>query len=324
MSIEERIAAPGDHIFFAGDSGSATYICSTGSLAYKHILSGVAMHVEPRSCVGEAVLWTEWEHLGSLVADTASMVVCIDVWGFHEVMRGFVSLCAILEKYARCYVKVLNALGDERSDCMDISDKMSDFLSARSYLGTGVMDHFTFISHHKRDAGPEAALMQEGLETIINKNISHPAHDFIYPVFIDSENLSDLRHLKEHVRRSRVMILLLTEQVLARPWCLVEIATAYKNGIPILPVEIQKDGAKFQYPDESFHEALIAGHSLSALTKNLLQQEGVELPELSAAIRCTFDTIAKPFSPNKSSRTRKAELQDILSRLVPMSTVKRV
>ena len=40
-------------------------------------------------------------------------------------------------------------------------------------------------------------------------------------VFLDSDNLTDLRQLLVHVRESDCLVLMHTQGVLSRPWCLL-------------------------------------------------------------------------------------------------------
>lgn len=307
-AVAENVVAPLDAVFAAGDPGEYTYIISGGNLEYRRGADLEELH--PGQWIAEAVMWTHWEHLGDCEASSICTLLQIDAGNFHRRMRNFPNLSGIVEKYARSYVKQLNAKQDECSDHMDLNWEMKDFLNVRA--GSSVMDHHIFLSHHKRDAGPEAALMADGLEKILGND-----QEFIYPVFIDSENLVDLRHLKEHVRRSDVVLLLLTNEVLFRPWCLVEIVTAFANQIPIFPVLIQKEGCAFDYPDEAYYEQLASGRGLSLAAQQLLRQEQVDLNMLEQAIRRVFCRIAKPFSPNKPQRTRVAELQDIVALVLP-------
>ena len=58
------------------------------------------------------------------------------------------------------------------------------------------------------------------------------------PVFLDSDDLTDLRELLRIVARSDVFLLLQTSNVLTRAWCLLEIYTAILNGTPIVTVDV--------------------------------------------------------------------------------------
>merc|ERR1740116_153343 len=97
-------------------------------------------------------------------------------------------------------------------------------------------DHMIFISHYKVEAGTEAALMQKDLERLVMQDPANKHSGFKVPVFLDCEDLKDLADLQEHVRRSHNLLLLLTSEVLTRPWVLIEIVTAMKGGVRVVPV----------------------------------------------------------------------------------------
>ena len=59
------------------------------------------------------------------------------------------------------------------------------------------------------------------------------------PVFLDSDDLSDLRLLlSDHVHNSDVMILFQTKGVLTRPYCLLELYQALQSQVPIVAVNV--------------------------------------------------------------------------------------
>ena len=58
-------------------------------------------------------------------------------------------------------------------------------------------------------------------------------------IFLDFDNLSDLHVLLQHVRDSDVFVILLTAEVLSRPWCILEIHAAVSAGIPIVGVTFE-------------------------------------------------------------------------------------
>mmetsp|Transcript_11365 Transcript_11365/g.19488 ORF Transcript_11365/g.19488 Transcript_11365/m.19488 type:complete len:223 (-) Transcript_11365:77-745(-) len=132
------------------------------------------------------------------------------------------------------------------------------------------------------------------------------------PVFLDSEDLSNLESLQEHVMMSHNILLLLTEEVLTRPWVLVEIATANRMGIPILPVEVRKAGNKFQYPDEQFYTKLAAGKLLPHSSMRVLESCKITILEIEAGIRKVFNRISFPYSPHRPAIFRRAEVEDLL------------
>ena len=48
-------------------------------------------------------------------------------------------------------------------------------------------------------------------------------------IFLDSDDLKDLKQLNKHVRNTQVLVLLQTPHVLHRPYCLLELLTAIDN-----------------------------------------------------------------------------------------------
>lgn len=202
-----------------------------------------------------------------------------------------------------------------------LKQKISSFrkrhaLGATKILAnTGSNDNYlVFVSHYKVEAGTEATLMQNDILQLIAEDPGLPGHDLASPVFLDTEDLRDLGLLKEHVKRSHNLLLLLTNGVLKRPWVLLEVVTAIKHDVTVLPVEIQRPDLKFVYPDEDYYKRVLAGEELDESATQLLKEEGVELEELCSALRQVFKRIALPFSPHKTATIRKAELQDILKR----------
>ena len=69
-------------------------------------------------------------------------------------------------------------------------------------------------------AKQKATMLKERVEELVLADISHPASDLLVPVFLDSEDLTDLSSLREHVSKSKNLVVLLTPKILTRPWCL--------------------------------------------------------------------------------------------------------
>lgn len=172
--------------------------------------------------------------------------------------------------------------------------------------------HLIFLSHYKVEAGTEAALMQEDLVRLIHSDTDTPGHDLKLPVFLDSEDLRDLSQLKHHVNRSHNLFLLLTPNVLKRPWCLIEIVEARRHNVRVVPIEVQRPGLTFRYPDEVYFKRMASGQELDKGATELLQREGIALAEVEGVLRQVFQAIAKPFSPHKTKEIRQAELRDVL------------
>ena len=88
-----------------------------------------------------------------------------------------------------------------------------------------------FLSHCKREAG-EAARVMKAL-------FRHTIPQFENPCYLDSDDLANLHDLfRKGVKHSEVLMVLATENVCSRPWCLAEIYCAAKLGMPFaLPDE---------------------------------------------------------------------------------------
>ena len=90
----------------------------------------------------------------------------------------------------------------------------------------------TFLSHFKAEAGSDARYMRDLLQSMCH-----------CPVFLDSANLADLRLLfSEGLHKSDTMIVLATRDYLTRPFCLLELWEAHRQGIPVLVVPVMGRG----------------------------------------------------------------------------------
>eukprot|EP00927_Polykrikos_kofoidii_P061718 TRINITY_DN5655_c0_g1_i2.p1 TRINITY_DN5655_c0_g1~~TRINITY_DN5655_c0_g1_i2.p1 ORF type:complete len:1184 (-),score=202.56 TRINITY_DN5655_c0_g1_i2:24-3482(-) len=175
--------------------------------------------------------------------------------------------------------------------------------------------HLVFLSHHKWDAGTEASLLRHEIEEAVGM---HPQLKHIVldtPVFLDSEDLSNLETLQEHVKNSHNILLLLTTGVLTRPWVLVEIATATRNGVPVLPLEIRKPSNDFRFPDEKFYLDLVDGNLLPKSSMQVLNACKITLWEVETSIKKVFNRISFPYSPHRPAAFRTAEVQAVLKEI---------
>lgn len=172
--------------------------------------------------------------------------------------------------------------------------------------------HLAFLSHYKKEAGTEAALMADELENLIREDPTNLGHHMEVPIFLDSENLQDLGQLQAHVRQSHNLVLLLTKDILTRPWCLLEIVTAVRANVRIVPCDIQRRDAHFQFPDEDYYASVADGSAFDESCLSLLEEYGVTGDELASCIRKVFQRIAVPFSPHRSKNIRTTELVNLL------------
>jgi hypothetical protein len=85
-----------------------------------------------------------------------------------------------------------------------------------------------FLCHHKAGAGAFARLLKLTLMG---------THGVRGEVFLDSDNLQDLSNLFSYVAKDTdAVVVLLSGDVLSRPWCVGEITAAHVNRVPIVPV----------------------------------------------------------------------------------------
>merc|ERR1712032_39426 len=175
-------------------------------------------------------------------------------------------------------------------------------------------DHFIFLSHYKKEAGTDAALMRHEIDALTNLDSMSPARQFGVPVFLDSEDLADLKELQLCVRRSHNLVVLLTKNVLLRPWVMVEIATAIAAGVRVLPVLLVRDCHEdFVFPDATFYEQLVDGQLVGDQDLDVLRSCDISFEEVAAAIKTMLKRIAVPYSPHRPETIRHAELRGILS-----------
>merc|ERR1740129_678015 len=99
------------------------------------------------------------------------------------------------------------------------------FMGYRHFFNTG--DRYgAFLCHHKDGAACLARYIKSRMTSMTN-----------YRIFLDSDQLEELDLIFDVVRtKTKNLVVLLTPQVLKRPWCAGEITTAYKNNIPIVLV----------------------------------------------------------------------------------------
>jgi hypothetical protein len=88
-----------------------------------------------------------------------------------------------------------------------------------------------FLSHYKNEAGDIAAMLKPKLVDAMPGLKRRQ-------IFLDSDNLNNLIDIPKHVADSDVIVLLLTPEVLSRPWCLVELYTAVQEKKPLIVLEL--------------------------------------------------------------------------------------
>ena len=133
-----------------------------------------------------------------------------------------------------------------------------------------------FISHMKAETSMESRFLQTELERKLERRC-----------FLDSDDLRDLSDLEQHVRDSDVLILVQSQSVLTRPYCILEILTAMEAGVPIVGVALCKHAFPYCFEGASaLLEALDSALAVASPGADVfLTDRGICLKE--AAYKCS-------------------------------------
>ena len=161
-----------------------------------------------------------------------------------------------------------------------------------------------FVSHFKWEAATDARYVKEKLQEKLQQ-----------PIFIDSDDLHVLTKLKTHVCQSDVLVLVQTKSVLTRPYCLVELITACKHGVPIVGVCVSNGPNPYNRVE--------AEASLSDLEETLepgdqeqLRSYGIhDLGEASYLLSCIPKIISVPIDFSASENVLEATFVDLKDKI---------
>ena len=179
----------------------------------------------------------------------------------------------------------------------------------------------SFLSHYKLECGTEARLVQLQLRPIIEKN---PFEGSSHEVFLDSDDLSDLRNLLQHVIQTKVLVLLQTKGVLTRPWVIMELYTAITNEVPIVALNV-KNASPYDYAEAMnflmfFDQEIDIANPGAA---HLLIDMGIDPVDVAYRLSdCLPNIISTDFNPNASEKVIQASLEDLadsMRKVVPIA-----
>ena len=177
-----------------------------------------------------------------------------------------------------------------------------------------------FLSHFKLECGTEARLVQQNLKPIIEKN---PLEGSSHDVFLDSDDLSDLRNLLQHVMQTKVLVLLQTKSVLTRPWVIIELFTAITHDIPIVALNIA-NSYPYNYAEAEnflmhFDEEIDIANPGAA---QLLIDMGIDPVDVAYRLSdCLPNIISTNFNPNASEKILQASLEDLVDAMRKASPI---
>jgi hypothetical protein len=161
-----------------------------------------------------------------------------------------------------------------------------------------------FLSHFKLQAGTEARLVHDKLKQMMGGGNE---------IFLDSDDLQDLRLLLEHVKASSVLVLLQTKSVLERPWVILELHTAITHNVPIVALNIHNAnpydyGAALDFLTHFDLEIEIANPGAA----QLLTEHGVDPLDVAWRLSTVLPSIiSTDFTPNGSTNAINASMLDL-------------
>eukprot|EP00930_Biecheleria_cincta_P002620 TRINITY_DN103625_c0_g1_i1.p1 TRINITY_DN103625_c0_g1~~TRINITY_DN103625_c0_g1_i1.p1 ORF type:complete len:754 (-),score=116.79 TRINITY_DN103625_c0_g1_i1:122-2302(-) len=131
-----------------------------------------------------------------------------------------------------------------------------------------------FLTHHKAAAALSARHLKM-LFGSIGSNLN---------VFLDVDELDNLDNLGFAVKNTCRLLILLTSDVLRRPWCAVEVGTAFLNRVPLGVVQINDDKVSLT---EEFLSVILDSFTQADCT--IFSKMGITLSDLSLA----YDSVAR-------------------------------
>ena len=167
-----------------------------------------------------------------------------------------------------------------------------------------------FLSHFKMECGTEARLVQLQLKPILQRA---PVSTATSDIFLDSDDLSDLRNLLQHVRETQVLVLLQSKSVLTRPWVILELYTAITHSVPIVALNVQNAnpydyGAAMDFLLHFDADIDIANPGAA----QLLIDMGIDPVDCAYLLSDSLpNIISTSFNPNGSERQIQASLEDL-------------
>ena len=167
-----------------------------------------------------------------------------------------------------------------------------------------------FLSHFKDQAAAEARILKTELVTSLRAREDQ--------VFLDSDDLSDLRDLLTAVQESDAMVLLYTKGVLQRPWCLLELQAAVNHNVPIVLLKV----ANIHAGDTDEIPAIVGDlenylKDAHPMAEETLVSQGTSSQQVSAVIKdalCTAEVIT--FDPYQSAAMLRASVAQLAAQLV--------
>ena len=150
----------------------------------------------------------------------------------------------------------------------------------------------------------EARFLQVELQRLMGEETSR--------LFLDSDDLRDLTLLGQHVRMSKCLLLVQTPEVLQRPYCLIELATAIDSQVPIIGITVGK-AYDFSAATKMLTHLDTMLEQVNPGAEAILAANGIaDLPALAHKLATTIPNIISiEFNSSASRNIINATLSDI-------------
>jgi hypothetical protein len=171
-------------------------------------------------------------------------------------------------------------------------------------------EYAVFLSHFKMEAAAEARV----LKTELVRSLRTAEEQ----IFLDADNLTDLRELLTHVENSDAVVLLYTQALLSRPWCLLELQAAVTHKVPIILLRVANAFAGDPEQIESILNDLPAYlATANPAADETLRALDCDVAELGAVLKKALvgrDVLS--FDPHQSSAMLQAQIAQLAKALV--------
>ena len=133
-------------------------------------------------------------------------------------------------------------------------------------------------------------------------------------IFLDSDDLKDLRTLLESVRDSSALVVLQSAEILYRPWCLLEMWAAIESGVPVVALNCQGKGYDFPQASRFLTNLDTQLEQKTPGAGKIISDEGVDIRDLAFKLAHVIpNIISVDFNPSGSENSQAASIKDLMA-----------
>ena len=185
-------------------------------------------------------------------------------------------------------------------------------LQRRRSSGGSEKKYAAFLSHHKASCAMEARFLKTELEKHL------PGSE----IFLDSDDLKDLRSLLASVCDSSALVVVQSAEILYRPWCLLEMYAAIESGVPIVALLCQGKGYDFGQATQFLTNLDSQLEQKTPGAGKIIYEQGFDIRDLAFKLAHVIpNLISVSFNPSGSKNTIEASIQDLMEAMVTATPV---